>query len=91
VNPFTGDGVLALFGAPMTTRSGPASPFISETRCAPLPPTWAARHGVQFDIRMGLNSGERGIQCSQAATWQVDPVAADAGAVARLLRHPGGR
>ena len=62
VNQFTGDGVMALFGAPIAhedhaQRACLAALSIREAVHA-FAESVRARHGVQFDIRIGLNSGE---------------------------------
>jgi class 3 adenylate cyclase/tetratricopeptide (TPR) repeat protein len=62
VNQFTGDGMMALFGAPIghedhAQRACLAALHIRDTVHA-FAEQVRARHGVEFNIRMGLNSGE---------------------------------
>ena len=63
VNQVMGDGIMALFGAPLAhedhaVRACYAALRMQETRQAATPRTCAAAHGVEVQIRVGLNSGE---------------------------------
>ena len=62
VNQVLGDGIMALFGAPLPMRT---------MRCGPVTPPWPCRrpcarygaevrhaYGLEVQIRVGLNSGE---------------------------------
>jgi class 3 adenylate cyclase/tetratricopeptide (TPR) repeat protein len=61
VNQFTGDGVLALFGAPIAHEDHAQRACLAALHIRDAVRAFAAevgaRDGVQFDIRMGLNSG----------------------------------
>jgi class 3 adenylate cyclase len=61
VNQFLGDGVMALFGAPLALEDAPrratrAALAIHET-LAPLRSEVLERHGVAFEMRIGMHSG----------------------------------
>jgi class 3 adenylate cyclase len=61
VKDFTGDGIMALFGAPEALEDGPlracrAALWIHE-RLAAAAPAIEARHGVRPQMRIGINSG----------------------------------
>jgi class 3 adenylate cyclase len=62
VNQFTGDGVMALFGAPIEHEDHAQRACLAAFSIRDAVRAYAesvrARHGVQFDIRIGLNSGE---------------------------------
>jgi class 3 adenylate cyclase len=62
VNQFTGDGVMALFGAPIAHEDRAQRACVAALHIRDAVHAFAesvrARHGVQFDIRIGLNSGE---------------------------------
>lgn len=62
VNQYTGDGVMALFGAPLALEDhAQRACHAAHQLLASLPPfaeELRRRHGVQLAVRMGLNSGE---------------------------------
>ncbi len=62
VNQFTGDGVMALFGAPIAHEDHAPRACLAALHIRDAVRAFAedvyARHGVRFDIRIGLNSGE---------------------------------
>jgi len=62
VNQFTGDGVMALFGAPIAHEDHAQQACLAALHIRDAVRAFAesvrARHGVQFDIRIGRNSGE---------------------------------
>lgn len=62
VNQFTGDGMMALFGAPIAHEDDAQRACLAALHVRHTVRAFAedvyARHGVQFDIRIGLNSGE---------------------------------
>jgi class 3 adenylate cyclase/tetratricopeptide (TPR) repeat protein len=61
VNQFTGDGVMALFGAPVAIEDAPrraASAALGIQRALePIRHEMLATHGVEFRMRIGLNTG----------------------------------
>ncbi len=62
INQFTGDGVMALFGAPIALedhaqRACHAALEIFDS-LKPLDATLRASHGIAFTMRIGLNSGD---------------------------------
>src|SRR5216117_2542670 len=61
VNQFTGDGVMALFGAPVAHEDHARRACHAALRLKEELRTYAsslARRGLEFSVRMGLNSGE---------------------------------
>ena len=62
VNQFTGDGMMALFGAPISHEDHAQRACLAALHIRGAVHAFAedvfARHGVRFDIRMGVNSGE---------------------------------
>jgi class 3 adenylate cyclase len=62
VNQFTGDGMMALFGAPIAHEDHAQRACLAAMHIRDAVRTFGesvrVRHGVQFDIRMGLNSGK---------------------------------
>ena len=63
VNQVMGDGIMALFGAPLAhedhaVRACYAALDMQDRRCAATPRRCVASHGVSLEIRVGLNSGE---------------------------------
>jgi adenylate cyclase len=62
VNQYTGDGVMALFGAPIACEDHALRACLASLRIraamATLDARLKAEHGLAFDIRIGLNSGE---------------------------------
>ena len=74
VNQFTGDGMMALFGAPIAHEDHAQRACLAALHMRDAVRAFAedvfARHGVRFDIRIGLNSGEVIIgRISCAAGW----------------------
>ena len=61
VNQFTGDGVMALFGAPIALEDAPRRAVLAALRIqealAPLDAEVRAEHGVPFQMRIGVHSG----------------------------------
>jgi class 3 adenylate cyclase len=62
VHQFTGDGVMALFGAPVAHEDHAQRACLAALHIRDAVRTFAEsirlRHGVQFSVRMGLNSDE---------------------------------
>ena len=62
INQYTGDGIMALFGAPDRPRGPRAAGLLRgaspERRAASLRGRAEAERGLNFSVRMGLNSGE---------------------------------
>jgi predicted ATPase/class 3 adenylate cyclase len=61
INQFTGDGVMALFGAPIALEDAPARAVRAalgiQRALAPLNDDVRARHGADFRWRIGIHSG----------------------------------
>jgi class 3 adenylate cyclase len=61
VKDFTGDGIMALFGAPEALEDGPLracrAGLLIHQRLAAAAPAIAAKHGVVPQMRIGINSG----------------------------------
>jgi class 3 adenylate cyclase/tetratricopeptide (TPR) repeat protein len=61
INQFTGDGVMALFGAPVAIEDAPrravAAALAIQRALAPLDAEVQARHGRRFQMRIGIHSG----------------------------------
>ena len=61
INQFTGDGVMALFGAPVAIEDAPrcavAAALAIQRALAPLDAEVRARHGRAFQMRIGINTG----------------------------------
>ncbi len=62
VNQYTGDGIMALFGAPIAAedhaRRACMAALAIQERLFPLRSKVEAEHGAQFAARIGINSGE---------------------------------
>jgi class 3 adenylate cyclase len=62
VNQYTGDGIMALFGAPIAHEDHARRACYAALRCteelANYTQELKREHGLQFAVRMGLNSGE---------------------------------
>ena len=63
VNQFTGDGIMALFGAPIAhedhaQRACYAALHLQRRAGGPTRRSCAATQGLNFSVRMGINSGE---------------------------------
>lgn len=62
INQYTGDGVMALFGAPIAfedhARRGCLTALRIKARVAALSESLEREHGINFSVRIGLNSGE---------------------------------
>ena len=60
VRGFTGDGIMAIFGAPSplkTRRSVHAAPLFNPARLKAAGPELETKHGVRPQLRIGLNTG----------------------------------
>ncbi len=61
VNQFTGDGVMALFGAPIALEDAPQRAVRAalgiQKGLEPLSEEVQARHGLEFRMRIGINTG----------------------------------
>ena len=61
VNQFTGDGIMAIFGAPLALEDSPRRAVLAalgmQRALAPLRDELAAAHGVDFRMRIGIHSG----------------------------------
>jgi len=61
VNQFTGDGIMAIFGAPVALEEAPRRAVLAalgiQRALAPLREELAASHGVDFRMRIGIHSG----------------------------------
>ena len=61
INQFTGDGVMALFGAPLAiddhARNGCQASLAIQKSMRPYNEELKARYGIDFKMRIGLNSG----------------------------------
>jgi class 3 adenylate cyclase/tetratricopeptide (TPR) repeat protein len=61
INQFTGDGVMALFGAPLAVEDAPRGAVLAalaiQRALAPLDAEVRERHGMPFLWRIGINSG----------------------------------
>ena len=61
VNQFTGDGVMALFGAPLALEDAPRRAVLAalaiQTALAPLAAEVRERHGRDFRMRIGIHTG----------------------------------
>ena len=61
VKDFTGDGIMALFGAPEALEDAPLracrAGLLIHERLAAAAPAIEARHGVRPQMRIGVNSG----------------------------------
>ncbi len=61
INQFTGDGVMALFGAPVALEGAPRRAVIAaldiQKALAPLDAEVRRRHGRPFEMRIGIHSG----------------------------------
>src|SRR6202046_4512655 len=61
VKDFTGDGIMALFGAPEALEDAPLracrAGLLIHERLAAVAPGIAAKHGVLPQMRIGINSG----------------------------------
>jgi class 3 adenylate cyclase/tetratricopeptide (TPR) repeat protein len=62
VDKFTGDGIMAIFGAPLAHEDHARSACHAALYLQDELKTWAAEvrsaHGLDFDVRIGINSGE---------------------------------
>ena len=62
VNQYTGDGIMALFGAPIAHEDHAQRACYAELRLRDAVREYAnevrVRHGIPFGVRIGLNSGE---------------------------------
>jgi class 3 adenylate cyclase len=74
VEKFAGDAVMAVFGAPDSHEDDPSRALRAATRMqrrlAPVNDDLRARHGIELEIRIGVNTGE--------AVATVDPAPGDA-------------
>jgi class 3 adenylate cyclase len=88
-NQFSGDGVIALFGAPIAhedhaRRACLAALHIRDALLA-FGEVVQARHGIKFDVRIGLNSGEVVIaQISDDLGMDFAPFGHDVGLAQRM-------
>ena len=61
VNQFTGDGVMALFGAPIAHEDhavrAVAAALAAQARLRDYAATLRAEHGIEFSLRIGINTG----------------------------------
>ena len=61
VNQFTGDGIMAIFGAPVALEDAPRRAVLAalgiQRALAPLREELAAAHGVDFRMRIGIHTG----------------------------------
>jgi len=61
VNQFTGDGIMAIFGAPVALEDAPRRAVLAglgiQRALAPLREELAASKGVDFQMRIGIHSG----------------------------------
>ena len=61
VNQFTGDGIMAIFGAPVALEEAPRRAVLAaigiQRALAPLREELAASHGVDFRMRIGIHTG----------------------------------
>jgi class 3 adenylate cyclase len=61
VNQFTGDGIMALFGAPIALEDAPRCAVMAalamQRELLPLDEEVRTRHGVHFRMRIGIHSG----------------------------------
>ena len=61
INQFTGDGIMALFGAPVALEDAPRRAVAAALRCQdalePLRREVRERMGAEFQIRVGVNTG----------------------------------
>ena len=61
VNQFTGDGIMAIFGAPLALEDSPRRAALAalgmQRALAPLREELASAHGVDFRMRIGIHSG----------------------------------
>jgi class 3 adenylate cyclase len=96
VNQFTGDGVMALFGAPIAHEDHAQRACLAALHIRDAVRAFAesvhARHGVQFDIRIGLNSGEVMIgRISDDLSMDYTALGHDVGVAQRMepLAEPG--
>ena len=62
VNQYTGDGIMALFGAPIAHEDHAQRACYSALRISdelrPTPTSCDREHGLDFSVRIGINSGE---------------------------------
>ena len=62
INQYTGDGIMALFGAPIAHEDHAQRACYAELRLRDAVREYAnkvrVRHGIPFGVRIGLNSGE---------------------------------
>ena len=62
VNQVLGDGIMALFGPRLPTKTTPCAPAMPlwpcRQPCSPTPRRCAAARGLEMRMRVGLNSGE---------------------------------
>jgi class 3 adenylate cyclase len=96
VNQFTGDGMMALFGAPISHEDHAQRACLAALHIRDAMRAFAedvrARHGVQFDIRIGLNSGEVMIgRVSDDLSMDYTAIGHDVGLAQRMesLAEPG--
>jgi class 3 adenylate cyclase/tetratricopeptide (TPR) repeat protein len=96
VNQFTGDGVMALFGAPIAHEDHAQRACLAALHIRDAVRAFAEsvrdRHGVQFDIRIGLNSGEVMIgRISDDLSMDYTALGHDVGVAQRMeaLAEPG--
>jgi class 3 adenylate cyclase/tetratricopeptide (TPR) repeat protein len=61
INQFTGDGAMALFGAPLALEGAPRRAIVAalaiQRALAPLDAEVQARHGLPFRMRIGIHTG----------------------------------
>ncbi len=96
VNQFTGDGMIALFGAPIAHEDHAQRACLAALHIRDAMHAFAAQvrahHGVEFDIRIGLNSGEVMIgRISDDLGMDYTAIGHDVGLAKRmeLLAEPG--